>query len=192
MNEIRCLLPNGMAIPLSAESVENVIIPSGEHEAGHAVAAHHYDARVLGIALGFMVKEQQHKTFLVTHYTKTGLSIENRCVIYAAGPAADLIYFGGFKPAEVQGDLLAVKKLTGEATLETYLPAAKEIVAQYSDVVKAIAALLRETLESTNEIRLSPPSCGSTEGVLLNEAQLMSCFNVKSSERPSRGPEESG
>jgi hypothetical protein len=52
-------LPNGIEqeIITPAVYVDTIIIPAAGHEAGHIVAAHHYNARVLGIAIGFIPDE---------------------------------------------------------------------------------------------------------------------------------------
>ena len=39
-------------IIVPGEYVETVILRAAEHEAGHIIAAHHFNARVFGIAVG--------------------------------------------------------------------------------------------------------------------------------------------
>jgi hypothetical protein len=41
-------------IIIPGEYVESIMLPAAEHEAGHVIAAHHHNPRVLGIAVGFI------------------------------------------------------------------------------------------------------------------------------------------
>ena len=38
-------------ITIPAEYVESIMLPAAEHEAGHIIAAHHHNVRVLGIGV---------------------------------------------------------------------------------------------------------------------------------------------
>lgn len=88
-------------------------------------------------------------------YAWNGWSIENQRVVIAAGPAADMLYFGGFNEQAL--DLLDIERLTGKSSLEPYLGRAKEILAGYAAQVKSITTLLhgwtKDQLKRPSEYR---------------------------------------
>jgi len=171
-------LPDGseQEIIIPAEYVESIIIPAAEHEAGHIIAAHHYDARVLGIAVGFIPELDQRGMFFQALYADKDWSIETQCIVKAAGPAADTLYYGGFSEKGASGDLRDIERLTGKASLEPYLGIAKEIVAGYPDQFKRITALLRQSLQDVEEWTLGILPDHRIGALLLNEAQLIQCL----------------
>jgi hypothetical protein len=179
MKALRFWLPmNGheQEIIIPAEYVESIMIPAAEHEAGHIIAAHHHNARVLGIAVGFIPELEQHGMFLQSLYATKDWSIETQCVVKAAGPAADILYLGGFGEKEASGDLRDIEQLTGTASLEPYLSRAKEILARYPTQFKSITTLLRESLENVEERTLGVLPDGRIGTLLLDETQLMQCL----------------
>lgn len=67
------------------------MLPAAEHEAGHIIAAHHFKARVLGIAAGFLPEEKT--MFLQALYCwGEEASVETQCIVKAAGMAADMLF----------------------------------------------------------------------------------------------------
>jgi hypothetical protein len=87
MKPLKLLLPldgSGKEIILDAAYVEQVIVPSAEHEAAHIIAARHYGARVLGIALGFIPEVEQRGMFLQSLYKSEQGSAEIQCIVKAA------------------------------------------------------------------------------------------------------------
>lgn len=179
MKALRFWLPlNGVEheITIPGDYVETVIVPSAEHEAGHIVAAHHNGARVLGIAVGFIPELEQRAMFLQALYSSKGWPPEIECVVKAAGPAADELYFGGYTEQGVSQDLRDIEQLTGIACLEPHLGAAKAILAGYADQIVRISTLLRGQLESVEEWTLGVLPGGHIGTLLLNETQLMQCL----------------
>ena len=133
-------------IIIPADYVESIMFPAAEHEAGHIIAAHHHGARILGIAVGFVPELDQRGMFLQALYVSKDWSIETKCVVKAAGAAADVLYFGGFSEKGVSKDLCDIGDLTGKASLEPYLGVAKQILAGYSAQIECMTAALRESL----------------------------------------------
>src|ERR1019366_847072 len=180
MKALRFWLPlmNGheQEIIIPAEYVESIMLPTAEHEAGHIIAAHHHNARVLGIGVGFIPELELRGMFLQALYACKEWSIESQCVVKAAGPAADMLYLGGFGENEASGDLRDIEHLTGKASLEPYLGMAKEILAGYPAQFKSITTLLRESLENVEERALAVLPNNRIGALLLDEAQLMQCL----------------
>lgn len=169
---------------ISGEQVGSVILPAAEHEAGHIIAAHHFNARVLGIGVGFRPGLSREDELLVQAFHDVHeLSVETHCVVKAAGPASDILFHGGLNEQAASVDLREIEMLTGEATLEPYLEQAKNILARYPNEFRCIASSLRRSLE-THGYR-EPYEWGSSVGILLlDETQLLNCL----SENPSQAP----
>jgi len=180
MKALRFWLPmmdgSEQEIIIPAEYVESIILPAAEHEAGHIIAAHHHNARVLGIGVGFIPELDQRGMFLQALYSWKDWSIEIQCVVKAAGPAADTMYLGGFGEKEVSGDLRDIENLTGIASLEPYLGRAKQILAGYPAQFKSITTLLHQSLENVEERTLGILPDNRIGALLLDEAQLMQCL----------------
>jgi hypothetical protein len=110
LDPLRFWLPmdNGMEqeILIPAVYVHTIMIPAAGHEAGHGVVAHHYGARVIGIAVGF-IPERRHQGMLLhaLHEDKSDWSTETRCVVKAAGPAADLLIRDAINEQGASGNL---------------------------------------------------------------------------------------
>jgi len=134
-------------ILVPAVYVNTIMIPAAGHEAGHAVVAHHYCARVIGIAVGFIPERTDQGVLVHTIYEdKSDWSTETRCVVKAAGPAADLLISGAINEQGASGDLQDIQALTGSASLEPYLSTAKEILAARREQLACITAALRQKL----------------------------------------------
>jgi hypothetical protein len=182
MKDLMFLLPQigyDQEIIIQAEYVESIMLPALEHEAGHIAAAYHYGARLLGIGVGFMPERNQQGMFMVALYQSEDWTIETHCVVKAAGPAADVLFFGGFSEKGASGDLADIEGLTGKASLDPYLGVAKEILATYAEQIKCIAAALRERLENVEERRLGTLPGGRIGALILDESQLMQCVASK-------------
>ncbi|MCU1240605.1 MAG: hypothetical protein JWO71_1331 [Candidatus Acidoferrum typicum] len=174
-------------IIIPAEYVESTIVPAAEHEAGHIIAAHHYKARVLGIAVGFIPEHHQRGMFLQAVYAwkKRNWSIETQCEVKAAGPAADILYSRECSEQAAKGDLDDIEALTGVRSLEPYLSQAKGFLAEYADQFKSITARLRENLETVEERTLGMLPTKYIGAFLVDEAQLMGCLAHRESNVPS-------
>ncbi len=174
-------LPNGMEqeIRIEAHYVHTIMIPAAGHEAGHGVVAHHYGARVIGIAVGF-VPERKHQGMIlhVIHEEKSDWSTETRCVVKAAGPAADLLIRGAINEHGATGDLQDIQAFTGIASLEPYLTTAKEILTERRELLARITAALRQKLLNPEERYLRPLTDRTMGAFLMDESELMQCLNA--------------
>lgn len=138
-------------VPILAESVRHScrltlsnpsFLPAVEHEVGHIVAAAHFGVIPIGIGIGLIPERSQSFHFQVV-YGWEGWSTETRCIVSAAGPAADLIYRGAVNEAGASGDLNDIEALTGLRSLEPYLLKAQEILSKYNNEIVWTAAQLR-------------------------------------------------
>jgi len=161
------------AIP--ADYVESVLLPSAEHEAGHVIAAHHLNARVLGIAIGFAPDEKQ--MFLQTLYQWKDSTVEDKCVVKAAGPAADILFNGGPDEQSARRDLQDIENLTGRASLEPFLGTAKSILAGYASEFRCITKAFRNALGLEEERSLGVLPGGDFGALLLDDGQLLKCLS---------------
>ena len=180
MKPLRLWLPiNGIKVEIiiPGEYVESIMVPAAEHEAGHIVAAHHLNARVLGIAVGFRPDLSHRDMFLQALYVGKGLTVANQCVVKAAGPAADILFHGEFDEVGARGDLQDVEALTGQPTLAPYLDEAKRILKLYPTEFKCIASALRRSFEAEADrsMGLLPGNYMGT--LLLDDMQLMECLS---------------
>jgi len=125
-----------------ADFVESVLLPAVEHEVGHIVAAAHFGAIPIGIGIGLIPECSQSFHFQAV-YGWEGWSTETRCIVSAAGPAADLIYRGAVNEAGASGDLNDIEALTDLRSLEPYLLKAQEILSKYNNEIVWTAAQLR-------------------------------------------------
>ncbi|MGC2465339.1 MAG: hypothetical protein WA517_09100 [Candidatus Acidiferrum sp.] len=146
MKPLRLWLPMNdgeQEIIVPGQYVEEIMLPAAEHEAGHIIAAYHLKARVLGIAVGFLPERGQAGMFLQALYGWEGTpqesELEFECIVKAAGPAADLLFRGGFTERAASGDLADIKDMTGRAELEPFLGKAKAILSGYAKEFDCIA-----------------------------------------------------
>ena len=163
-------------ITIPAEYVESIVLRAVGHEAGHIIAAHHYNARVLGIAIEFESETRNGETVIEALYESQGWSNETRCIVYAAGPAADVLCQGGFSDESASGDLHDIEVLTGEASLEPYLSTAKEILARYPTQFNRIVATLRANIENGEERDVETLAGNRHGAYLLTQSQLVKCL----------------
>lgn len=94
---VRLLIPgNGweQEVFVPAEIVHSMVLPAVEHEIGHIVAAAHFGAMVFGIGLGPISERSTEGWFFQAIYGWEAVSVETKCIVFAAGPAADLLYRG--------------------------------------------------------------------------------------------------
>lgn len=162
---------------ISAEDLEAWILPSAEHEAGHAVIAGDMGARVYGVGIGFIPKSQASGSmFLVTLYSPEDWSTTTHCTVKAAGPAADLIYWGKFDEAAARKDLSDIEALTGTASFEPYLTKAAELLSTRTDALDCVADRIRRALAVDFEYRVDTLPGGQRGAMLVGEAELLECF----------------
>lgn len=178
MKPLRFWLPrdgNAIEIPISGEYVETVMVPAAEHEAGHIIAAHHFKARVLGIAAGFLPEEQA--MFLQALYSwDQKVSVETQCIVKAAGMAADILFMRSVNEKGASEDLKDIAGLTGIESFEPYLDKAKKLLAEYSNEFACITKALHRTLETAEDLTLGFLPDKHLGSLLLNEQQVMACL----------------
>jgi hypothetical protein len=183
MKPLKFWLPmNGMEreIIILGQYVEQIMLPAAEHEAGHIIAAYHLKARVLGIAVGFLPERSQDGVFLQALYGWEGVPLESEreseCIIKAAGPAADILFRGGFTEQAASGDLADIKTMTVRAELEPYLGKAKTILSGYAGQFQCIARALQDAIDSDEERIMQRLPTGTIGSLLLDEPQLLQCL----------------
>jgi hypothetical protein len=156
MKSLRFWLPRdgkAIEIPISGEYVKTVMLPAAEHEAGHIIAAHHFKARVLGIAAGFLPEEET--MFLQALYCwDEKASVETQCIVKAAGMAADMLFMRSINEKSASNDLKDIAGLTGIASFEPFLDNAKKILAGYSSEFACITKALHRTLKMAEDLTL--------------------------------------
>jgi hypothetical protein len=86
-------------IIIPGEFVESGLLAGAEHEAGHIVAAHHFNARLFGIGVGFLPGGDATQMFLQALYGWRDAELERDCIVKAAGPASDLLFHARFTEA---------------------------------------------------------------------------------------------
>lgn len=69
--------------------------------------------------------------------------METRCIVLAAGPAADLLYRGRIDEGGASGDLDDIARLTGTRFLEPYLERATELLSGYRSEIAWVTERLR-------------------------------------------------
>ncbi len=186
MNPLRFRLrSNGkeMSLIIPGDQVESVILPSAEHEAGHITAAHHLNARVLGIAVGVVPNGTQGRWILQAVYSWKGSTIEDKCVAKAAGPAADLFFHGEFDKEGPKKDLEDIQRLSGETSFDLYLEPAKKIIALRERECRCIANILRHEISLDVERILNVYPGKDVTTLLLDDAQLLGCLSAPSDQR---------
>jgi hypothetical protein len=182
---LRFWLPLGNGIEqeilILGHYVQTIILPAAEHEAAHLVVAHHYGAHVLGVAIGFIPERSQSGMLVHAVFQhSTDWSMETRCTVMAAGPAADLLVRGAVSESGASGDLHDIEALTGVASLEPYMTTAKDILIEKRIYLGRIAAALRGNLLKAVDHHLGPmPYNNNRVGTwLLEGTELMDCFNA--------------
>lgn len=94
---LKLLMPrNGweQEVFVPADFVVSVILPAVEHEIGHIVAAAHFGAMIFGIGLGPISERSTDGWFFQAIYGWEAVPVETKCIVFAAGPAADVLYRG--------------------------------------------------------------------------------------------------
>jgi hypothetical protein len=89
-----------------------------------------------------------------------------------------LLIRGEISDSGASGDLHDIEALTGTASLEPHLSAAKEILLERRVQLGRITAALRENLWGAEERYLGPLPNNHVGAWLLDESQLMQCLNA--------------
>ena len=72
-------------------------------------------------------------------YGWEAVPVETKCIVLAAGPAADLLYRGGVDDGGASGDLNDIEALSGVRSLEPYLNRATELLLNYRNEIAWVA-----------------------------------------------------
>src|ERR1700736_5062502 len=139
-------------VPISAEFIQSAMLDAVEHEVGHIIVAHHFQSRVLGIAVGFVPDQQ--RMFLQALYCHSNWTVRTQCVVKAAGPAADRLYHGEAHVYGASFDLRDIQEISGIASFDPYIGIAKDILGYYPKQFRCITNGLRNVLKTTEEYTL--------------------------------------
>jgi hypothetical protein len=168
--------PYEQEIIIPSEFVNGIILKGAAHEAGHIVVAHHLEARVFGIGLGFLPERSNAGIFLQAIFGWRNATIENQCIAAAAGPAADLLCHGEVDEEAASGDLQDIAAFTGTASLDPYLNTAKTIISKHMDELTRITDALQRAVHAEGDRKMGLLPNGRTGALLLDERQLIWCL----------------
>ena len=158
-----------------AEFVRSVILPAVEHEIGHIVAAAHLGALIIGIGLGPISERSMDGWFFQAIYGWETAPVETRCIVLAAGPAADLLYRGRIDEGGASGDLDDIARLTGTRSLDPYLERATELLSGYRSEIAWVAERLRTALTDGESRRMIRLPNGRLVALFIDEPTLREC-----------------
>lgn len=177
-NPLKLLMPfNGwdQEVFVPAEFVLSVILPSVEHEIGHIVAAAHFGAVLFGIGIGPISERSTDGWFFQAIYGWETVPVETRCIVLAAGPAADLLYRGRIDERGASGDLDDIVELTGIRSLEPYLGRATDLLSGYRNEIAWVAERLRANLTDGEWRRMICLPNGRLVVLFIDEPTLREC-----------------
>ncbi|MGD0469977.1 MAG: hypothetical protein ABSA54_16485 [Terriglobales bacterium] len=160
---------------IPAEFVESVILPAVEHEVGHIVAAAHFGAVTFGIGLGPISERSTDGWLFQAIYGWEVCPVETKCIVMAAGPAADLLYRGRIDDKGASGDLNDIEALTSVRSLEPYLSRATELLSGHRNEIGWVAERLRAALLDGEWRRMIRLPNGRMAALFIDEAKLREC-----------------
>ena len=175
---LKLLMPfNGwdQEVFVPAEFVLSVILPSVEHENGHIVAAAHFGAVLFGIGIGPISERSTDGWFFQAIYGWETVPVETKCIVLAAGPAADLLYRGQIDEGGASGDLDDIALLTGTRSLEPYLERANQLLSGYRSEIGWVAGRLRSALTDGEWRRMIRLPNGRLVALFIDEPTLREC-----------------
>jgi len=178
IDPLKLLMPfNGweQEVFVPAEFVLSTVIPAVEHEIGHIVAAAHFDALIIGIGLGPISERSRDGWFFQAVYGWETAPVETRCIVLAAGPAADLLYRGHIDEGAASGDLNDIESLSGIRSLEPYLNRATELLSGYGSEIAWVTETLRAALTDGEWRRMIRLPNGRLVALFIDEATLCEC-----------------
>jgi hypothetical protein len=175
---LKLLMPiNGweQEVFVPADFVLSLILPAVEHEIGHIVAAAHFGAMIFGIGLGPISERSMDGWFFQAVYGWESVPVETKCIVLAAGPAADLLYRGRVDDQGASGDLDDIEVLSGVRSLEPYLNCATELLSGYRNEIVWVAERLRAALTDGKWRRMTRLPNGRLVALFIDEAKLREC-----------------
>jgi hypothetical protein len=158
-----------------ADFVLSVILPEVEHEIGHIVAAAHFGAMIFGIGLGPISERSTDAWFFQAIYGWESVPVETKCIVFAAGPAADLLYRGRVDDRGASGDLNDIEALSGVRSPEPYLNRATELLSGYRTEIVWVAERLRAALTDGEWRRMIRLPNGRLVALFIDEVNLREC-----------------
>lgn len=178
INPLKLLMPcNGWdrEVFVPSEIVVSLVLPAVEHEIGHIVAAAHFDALIIGIGLGPISERSTDGWFFQAIYGWEAAPVETKCIVLAAGPAADLLYRGRIDERGASGDLNDIEGLSGTRSLAPYLDRATELLSGYRSEMAWVAERLRAALTDGEWRRMIRLPNGRLIALFIDEATLREC-----------------
>jgi hypothetical protein len=157
--------------------IESVILPALHHEAGHIIAAHHFQGAVYGIAIALNPARSSEGLTFQAMYEPINWTLRSRCIVKAAGPAADLKYRGAIDEAGASGDIHDIEGLTGISSLGPYIEAATAVLDGHGGALERVVVELQKAItgKGPRYSRLLP---GGDLGVVLVDAnRLRNCLS---------------
>ncbi len=179
MDGIHLWLPMGgreQQLLIPKQYIDQILSPSGVHEAGHVLAAKLLGGTVVGIAISVIPERAREGLFVNSIYGFQSAPVEVQCVVKAAGPAADCLFQGGLSEIAASGDLRDIEGLTGISSLEPYLTMATELLGPHESKVRLIASKMLANLSKVHDSSLRPLPNGWVGAMLLDETELLACF----------------
>ena len=101
--------------------------------------------------------------------------LETRCIVLAAGPAADFLYRDGIDEKGASGDLDDIAALSGTRSLEPYLKRATELLSGYRSEIAWVSERLRTALTDGEWRRVIRLPNGRLVAFFIDEPTLRQC-----------------
>jgi hypothetical protein len=95
------------------------------HEAGHAEVALNFGADVQGVAV---TNEKTGLTAMTLYQLRLGSTLEQRCVIYAAGSAAEMMEYGDYTDGGATDDKEDIRKAGCDQDYDLLLRKAERVL----------------------------------------------------------------
>jgi hypothetical protein len=141
------------------------------HEVGHALVAFHFGARVHGIA---MADWPNGLTAMAIYETALSMPVADRCTIYAAGAAAELIANGNFGQAGAGNDRRDVAECDPDADFEALVERGRRILYQCKAKLQFLTNLLKDALINSEDVLLMTElPIGGIGAFILDEEEFL-------------------
>jgi hypothetical protein len=141
------------------------------HEAGHAITAANFQANVLGIA--FTLETTGFRA-IAFYQTPPPSSVDDLCVIYAAGSAGEELVYGDYTPEGATGDVKDIARVGGTLEYDALVARARVILNDRRAHFDRVTMLLCEQLRSNRELKLKKLPNGMKGAFILAADDLSS------------------
>jgi hypothetical protein len=140
------------------------------HEAGHAVVAMNFGLVVTEICL--------EESIPTARFNTTGATVQQACIVYAGGGAAERIIFGCFNKIACQSDQQKVEDAGGNG-LENHLDYATEIIRANAECHKAMCNEMVNNWVSEESVKIwSGSNSDKLNFVLLNGTRIKEIWQL--------------